>query len=815
MNQAQFQRLESFVSQGRVNLFTGAGFSLGASSKATKEALPSVAGLTEALWEVAFPGEPYDGSGLQDVFEAGLLQARRGVVDLLNERLTVDPESLPEYYRRWFSLPWNRVYTLNVDDLANAASRRFDLPYEIRSVSALTDPLTTGSDAMTVVHLNGSLEDVPDITFTGRQYGERQATPDLWYAALARELASQPFLFVGTTLDEPPLWQYIEARGVKPRRGRELRPGSFLVTPKLSRARGLALRQYQVDWVDGTGESFEQDVLACLDDAAKTGLKRALRAPSREQTLIPLDDATIDDAQGDEREFLLGRAPRWADLADGFATERDFDRSLLEQVQYERPGLVVVTGTAGAGKSASAMRMLLALRAEGDDVAVLNADADLRGYRIRKAVQESDAAVLWIDDLDRFGRVRDILDDLHTARPDLLVVAALRSTRYDALGLSALVESRSDALEAAAPPLADGDIDGLLDRLEQANRLGTLKGKTRAQQRVVMAEKCGRQLLVAMIEATSGERFEAKVDSECRELGAEAAVIYCVVALASNFRIPLHDAELMASLGGDPAATIRHVDSLIRTHLLIRDTKGRITLRHRVIAERAVNFFRAARLVETPLAGLIFALAAGAQPGQLKASPQGRGVIRLMNHRLLIEFLRTADKKEPDVEGIRRVFEDIESILSQDYHYWLQRGGFETEEGDLNLAKNFIEQARTLAPDDVFVRTQWAYMTLKRASRNPETSGSKESVAEAFLELDEVIARRGRQDSYPFHVYGSQGLAWANRAGLTHEDTKLLLQQLRGVVDEGLELHRTNRELRRLARDLESAYLNLAVPKDA
>jgi hypothetical protein len=160
------------------------------------------------------------------------------------------------------------------------------------------------------------------------------------------------------------------------------------------------------------------------------------------------------------------------------------------------------------------------------------------------------------------------------------------------------------------------------------------------------------------------------------------------------------------------------------------------------------------------------------------------------------------------------VYEEVEELLKQDYHYWLQRGSFETEVGDLDLARTFLQQAKGLAQDDPFVETQWAYMTLKRASRRPTDPDSPKDAEIAFSQLEEQITARGRADTYPFHIYGSQGLAWANRALLAPEEKKALLQRMRAVMDEGERYHRGDRALKRLARDVEAAYLRLAVSEE-
>lgn len=150
--------------------------------------------------------------------------------------------------------------------------------------------------------------------------------------------------------------------------------------------------------------------------------------------------------------------------------------------------------------------------------------------------------------------------------------------------------------------------------------------------------------------------------------------------------------------------------------------------------------------------------------------------------------------------------------MNGDHHYWLQVGSFETEEGDLDLAKNFLDQARGMAATDPFVQTQWAYMTLKRASRHAADPAARDEVEGAFDELSDVIDARGNRDYYPFHIYGSQGLAWIKRAPLSRDDKALQLLRMRRVVDQGLDLHPGNKELTMLRGDLDREYLSMAIP---
>ena len=259
---------------GRLVLFTGAGFSGGALNH-DGQPLPSTAELRDLLWPLVFDDVEPDSSELADLYECALACAVDETGELLRRRLRVDERTLPEVYRTWYSMPWFRSYTLNVDDLDDAVQRRFDLPVGIRSVSALGDELPARTHELLSVHLNGSVAGFPRITFSHQQYGQRTALPDPWYQHLAVDLARHPVLFVGTQLAEPPLWQQVALRAA----GDTIadRPRSYIVTPHLPLARQRILADLNVEWVAMPHEQFAEEVLQRLEDAAAAGF-RALEA---------------------------------------------------------------------------------------------------------------------------------------------------------------------------------------------------------------------------------------------------------------------------------------------------------------------------------------------------------------------------------------------------------------------------------------------------------------------------------------------------------------------------------------------------------
>jgi tetratricopeptide (TPR) repeat protein len=813
MDSQQAARLASFVGQGRVILFTGAGFSVGARSK-SGSTLPTAHQLTQALWDVAFPNDDFEDSALPDVFEAALRQASTKTQQVVTDLLTVDPQSLDDGYKLWLSFPWHRIYTLNIDSLADAANLAFDLPRPLRTLSALTDPAPPafGDDVLDVIHLNGTLNDLPNVTFSNRQYAERLARPDLWYRNLTIELQTQPVLYVGTTLEEPSLWTYIEGRGHR-NKSHETRPGSFLVTKDLAKAKQVSLGTYNVSWVEATAEEFASSVLTTLGEEADEGRRAIERRRQQDQggpPIVPISDIQ-DDHQNDEREFLRGREPRWSDITTGYAVSRAFDKELNERFLSDPARLIILTGTAGSGKSTSAMRLALTRASEGDRVSVLSLDAANSLHEIRRTIKAESPEILLIDNADRFGRVTaTFLQEVLEENTDLRIVACVRSTNFQTL--NSIADLGLFHIEHVVPELCDDDVDALLDALDEANRLGVLKGKTRKQQREAMEKKFGRQLLVALLEVTQGVRFEQKIESECADLKGDAPLLYAVAALSVYTGGPLSDQEMYVA-AGDATAAKEQIDLLTSRHLLVRNASGRLMPRHRVVAERIVRYYQGKGIIAQVCTALATGLASGAHLDDLRANRTGRILIRLLKHDNLIRLVYRGNPIK-DRADVRAIYDSVEGLLRDDYHYLLQRGSFETEEGDLEQAKLYLDQARAMAPDDHLVRAEWSYMTLKRATESAGEVGASDEAQTAFDELEDLIETRGEKDEYVFHIYGNQGLNWVAAAPLGFQERKALLERLERVVKEGRKLHPASEYLSALGEKVQNRYLSLAVRTD-
>jgi Mrp family chromosome partitioning ATPase/tetratricopeptide (TPR) repeat protein len=800
-------------------LFTGAGFSRGATNL-IGDAIPIGQELAKLIWALCYPREPYDGvSKLEDLFGVASSRNPKGLSDVLQRTLRLQPDSIPEYYAKLLSLPWYRAYTLNVDDFSAAICRKFALPRRLNSLSAIrwanrpTPEATAVS--LDVVHLNGVLDDAPEgVTFSPAQYAERLAGQEPLYALCAADVLSRPVVYIGTPLDESPLWQHVHMRRRGPRTKREFRRQSFIITPTLDRApRELLEREFHVTHLPMTVEEFATELLPEVASASEEGyaLLRASAEARMSLTRVPIAGELAASAGEGSADYLLGRSPDWGDVRDGISSERGCDAEILQlaldflALKNESRNVVLVTGTAGAGKSTVVMRLALALSANGVNVGWVDSSIDISPLDLRRSMEEKDAPrVLIIDDAERYGsQLPSMLREFQPrSAPPPLVIVTIRSGRgADRFADGADAQALSFT-EFLLPNLTDSDILALLATLDLHKRLGVLKGKSRNEQVASFREFASRQIIVALLQATSGRRFEELLVSELTELRDDAKMLYAIAAVGSALRFGLTRDELLLSVGDASNATLASIDALQREKLLVLDRSGEIRVRHRVIADVLMHHLAAQHELTPIVTGLAVAAATKLTRATSTHHRFARRMRSLMNHDWLVEQVGVRDARE--------VYEELELLLDWNYHYWLQRGSFELEHGDLNLAENFLNQAYSLAPDDPLVITEYAYLQLRLAITDSASADSRRLLRKGLDLLSDAIIARRQSDPHQYHIYGRQGLEWLRPGDVTAQEREDLLREITSKVEEGRKAHARNEPLRELFVDITTEKLGVA-----
>jgi hypothetical protein len=358
--------------------------------------------------------------------------------------------------------------------------------------------------------------------------------------------------------------------------------------------------------------------------------------------------------------------------------------------------------------------------------------------------------------------------------------------------------------EVSIPHLTDDDIDGLLDVLDRENRLGILKGKSRKEQREVFRIQAGRQLLVAMIQATSGLPFKEKAVEELNDLPSDGRSVYSYICVASVFRFSLWREDILVASGSRTNTALNVVDELVRRHVVVMlDRDGSIRARHRVIADLILDELKKTGELKDILTGLTFLAATKVNPGMRRSDRSWRMLRSFLNHEFLAHTIY--------VEAARNLYGSIEQLLSWDFHFWLQRGALEVEFGDVALAENFLNQARGLEPDDDFVLNEWAYLLFRKALESPTSQEAPAFVAEAGAILEDLIEESQIPSAHPYHVLGSQGLSWVRRGILDPRAKQQYISKIVSHVQDGLKKFPGAVELEQLLKDLKREELETVV----
>ena len=262
--------------------------------------------------------------------------------------------------------------------------------------------------------------------------------------------------------------------------------------------------------------------------------------------------------------------------------------------------------------------------------------------------------------------------------------------------------------------------------------------------------------------------------------------------------------EILLGLGENSNAALNAVDMLTRRHIVRVGHDGAIWARHRVIAEVITAELEKAGQIKELLQGLAHVAATQISPTMSRSARPWRLLRLVINHDFLIRAI--------GADAARNLYGELEGLLRWDYHFWLQRGSLEVEVGDLALAENFLNQASGLAPTDSFVETEYAYLLLRKAIENPNSSFAPELVREATDTLTSLISRVGDRDVYPYHVLGSQGIAWTRRGIVSTIDKDRFLRGIISHIEDGCRNHPRAAELKSLLEALKREQLEAAVP---
>jgi hypothetical protein len=829
----QGKYLTRHLARNDVVLFLGAGFSRDLPARSGKP-IPDGWGLARGLWERYFPAEPYENASLDIVFSAALGSGKphAALQSYLEETLLAS--SVPPAYTAITAPFWYRIYTINVDNVAELA---YQHPGAQR-LTVLSHPDDEISDrdqslaSVQLVHLNGRLPCSPTrVNFTPYQFAKTAIRrPALW-ETFVRDYATHPVLFLGTSLQEPLFWTALAAREARAAGIKELRPESFLVTPSISAAHITHLRSFNVTHVAGT----TAELLAWLEEAKPTLL------PVREvlRQTNPGLTALIETAEHDalaisaaairqfgavfqpvptgppvpgKSHYLLGAAPRWNDILLDLDAARTCTNDLTAYADeaLADTGLKVglILGSAGSGKSTILRRLGLTLARQGKGVFLTNSEMIPGIDEVRKVLAGLGArSVLLFDNAEvALSHLPPLLDGIRDLDNPPVVFIASRTNDFDRLWRK--LSGETEVKEFHVRNLQRAEIIGVIDTLERNGLLGKLQGLNVAARIREFEVRAKKQLLVAMREATEGPGFDEIIRTEFRSLEPpESMSLYLCVALATDAGYRLTEEEVIGCSMVPPAETLSIIRRSLRDVVVPSGvSENLLMLRHQLIAEMIVEKEARRDELKEAYVRLLSSLSIGLRGAHWRSRPAGI-FKRVLDHRTIYRRFSS------DLSEAREIFESVRPSLAQQSHFWLQYGSLELEGsgGNLDFARNYLLQAESLQPQDPFVQNALGHLFLRQAIAAASFTEATDLKGRGEAILLRQMENSGYEDPYAVHIYGTQMLKWLRRWVPNKARRAKEMELLIAVAKEGARIHPRHERLRTLRRSLEREYLSLAI----
>ena len=827
--------LTRLIGRNEVILFLGAGFSLGAKNQ-LDESFPTGWILGKKLWNFLGYNGDYDKDNAslpllyQDFTDAGI--KRNLKTDFLNKNLLSG--EIPKNYDNLCKPYWRKIYTINIDDVVQKVySRNNKKLKELIFPKDEFKERDQSLDHTSIIHLHGKLPCNPeDVVFSTKQYAKASLTNQPLYSQFVYDYATRPTIFIGTDLNEPIFERYIEARENKAGYG-ESRPKSFLITPTLSQVKKRVLKNsYNVHHIKGTSDDFFNWVNKIEPELpSKTQLlkstfpsllditefigenisKKSIYNFSSSFKRVPTEYNIKDKRSA----YLHGANPTWNDIHSNLDIPRSITNKIYDDVynycvdktENKAQKIILLSGTAGSGKSTIIKRLGLRLSQNGITVFISDSDTLAKPHQLYDVLEAINETVVLIFDNSALmmHQIDSLLSQFAQLKYPPVILLSLRTNQVNRLN-SIIDKDIIDFTHYRTPNLDDEEIKLLISKLDDYNFLSRLKGMTDSQRFREFKNRAKKQILVAMKEATNGMPFNKIIENEFEEIDPFEAKILCI-CIALNTELGFYSTKQdfvgFSKVSHNESLNFLN-NTLAGTLMNIGDSGERFMIRHRILADFMIKHCAEISILKDSYIRVLSVLA----PELVNSNTYNRKFNlykSLINHKILYYRFRE------NIDLAREVYDSLVQYFEYDAHFWLQYGSLEIEGkgGNLNLAENYINSAESLAPSSDYIQNAKCSLYYKLSSSQNSLTLALEYKNRADELSNELISRIGDKEPYIYHIQ-CRGRYYFIQKWVTDRDEKIdKLNELRKIITVAGTKHPRDKKLDQASQAINRAYMNL------
>lgn len=758
--------LKNSMLNGELILFIGAGVSKGSLTQ-TGEPIPDGYNLAKSL--CAKIELDYNGESLSKVYGAaeGIMGEKR-LLDFLEENFKYCQPS--DEYKVLVSLPFKRIYSLNIDDCIEQAFYRNikDRKLEVKNRNDFISEYTYLNNKTTLIKLNGDINRPDlDFIFSSQEYARNLTKNINWYSELAKDMHTYTFLFIGTKLDEPLLEYYLEL--FKKNNNVATSTKSYVITPSATEIERISLLKHNLEHINGKLSDFIAyinnqfgstlptyvDVVGNLNPYTITDDKQLeivskitpvslSNIVSKNQNLNHIDNI---------RDFYRGFKPTWQDIVDNVPATlkktKDFTDELLSKPN-KSCDLFIIHGVAGCGKSTALKQVSLHLANKKENSV----------YFIDNAYENLNDIVNYLDSIKNKAYYICIDRIINNNYRELLDIIAKNKTRaiFVITENTALWERKAKAiLEPVTTKILNistiepEDVDEILIKLKEFGNWTRLEKMSKSERRRELAGKASRQLLIGLLETTSGLGYQEIITKDFKALGSiDERNLLLLSSIAALENYPSNEETLsraLTYLNPEFNTSVKYLADNMRG--ILKYSHGDITTRHRVYSEKVFNIDKNSELKKVLLIAYINAFINYRFPIVQNLSKKEASIYKhLVNYKFLIRFL------DNNKEEILEIYNHFEKSLENEGLFLLQYGLALRHFGNTFEAFEKLRVALNAYPNSPHIEHALAHQKLILASESKSVHNlSRENLFNeakiALIRLSKVEAGSFKNDSYP------------------------------------------------------------------
>ena len=577
-----------------------------------------------------------------------------------------------------------------------------------------------------------------------------------WMVLLTQLLPVEPFVILGTSLDEVDLDFYLAHRTAVT--SREDRGSSILVEPNPDAVTENDCKKYNLLLYKGTADQFFDDLLKHIPnrptpvELISQGTRNLLPPDISEISALSFSSdfelvPGVVPTDSSVSRFFYGQSPTWQELASNKDVSRPTTMRVLQSVESHfrqkplGPRILLVEDQTGAGKSTLIRRCAFELAAAGLNAFFCSPTSRIEPVSSAAVIDRiGGPLVIVVDDFaDHVVGIRDLAERL--IKLDVMFLCAERSYRkkYIAQALSGFP---IDVERVSGLSLGPVDAARLIERYREFGLLGAADAlRSRARfadliQSDPIAIACCRilndfrpleRIVESLLNSTSEQDLKryliAALSHHCFRAGVRFSVLSAITGRTDwSQQLTIHHELPLSYSVDDHDAFVIPENTTLATLILVRSSKTNRTLLLSVFV------------------GLANAIVSRVNPREIKRkSPEARIAARLFDYdQIVLPFLG---------EHSINLYLQTKQSWSWNSRYWSQvalmyltqyyENPF-SEEGKVALenARSHARHARTIEPHPVVLSTLGKVLFAQVADKGPTITALFD---EAFSVLNEAI----------------------------------------------------------------------------